>query len=61
MGMQSLRFRKGQRDGERDALERKPPAMLMFGMCLLVGAAVVAIMLAAVRLGLVDAIRELLQ
>lgn len=59
MGMQSLRFSKPSAP-ERDT-DARPPAVLTFGICLLVGAAIVAIMLAAVDLGLVDTLSKLFE
>lgn len=59
MGMRSLRF--GKQDAFREETADRPPAAQTFGICLLVGAATVAIMLAAVKLGLVDALSHLLE
>ena len=58
MGMQSLRFR--HQDTVEGDIGGRPPGALTFGICLLAGAATVAIMLAAVRLGLVNTLAHLL-
>ena len=59
--MQSLRFRKGLGDETGRDDEVRPSVPLVVGMCLLVAAAVVIGVLAAVRFGVLDAAKSLLQ
>lgn len=59
MGMQSLRFAKPSL--AEDETASRPPAMLTFGICLLAGATIAAIMLGAVQFGLIDALSSLLE
>jgi len=59
MGMQSLRFRR-QRSTRNEPVAR-PPALLTIGICLLVAATIVAIMLAAMRFGVIHALSNLLK